>query len=157
VSPVAVNVWPTASGEDVLTGIHHLALTVTDVARSAAWYCELLGMVQVIGDDTDEVRTGMDHVAIGVESAVDLMEWEDRLDELEESMMYMLTAARSFHDLGHLSCMSQRPWEIDATERCVRDLREELEPGVFERALQQDRELALHEIFERAVWPGNAT
>jgi hypothetical protein len=113
--------------------------------------------------------------------------------ELEESMMHMLTAARSFHDLGHLSCMShaldgvalvlalegrllaaaeivgaaeglrdatgtsQRPWEIDATERCVRDLREELEPGVFERALQQGRELALHEIFERAVWPGNAT
>jgi glyoxylase I family protein len=97
----------------MLTGIHHLALTVTNVERSAAWYSELLGMVTVIGDDTDDVRyrvlahpdsgmviglreypvagsgdvfdemrTGMDHVAIGVESAVDLMGWEDRLDEL---------------------------------------------------------------------------
>jgi glyoxylase I family protein len=97
----------------MLTGIHHLALTVTDVERSAAWYCELLGMVQVIGDDTDDVRyrvlahpdsgmviglrqypvagsgdtfdemrTGMDHVAIGVESADELAGWETRLDEL---------------------------------------------------------------------------
>ena len=84
----------------MLTGIHHLALTVTDVERSAAWYIELLSMVQVIGEDSDDVRyrvlahpvsgmviglrqypvagagdrfdemrTGMDHVAIGVESS----------------------------------------------------------------------------------------
>jgi catechol 2,3-dioxygenase-like lactoylglutathione lyase family enzyme len=97
----------------MLTGIHHLALTVTDVERSAAWYRELLGMVQVIGDDTDDVRyrvlahpdsgmviglrqypvagsgdafdemrTGMDHVAIGVESADELAGWAARLDEL---------------------------------------------------------------------------
>jgi len=100
-------------GGNMLTGIHHLALTVTDVERSAAWYRELLGMVQVIGDDTDDVRyrvlahpdsgmviglrqypvagsgdafdemrTGMDHVAIGVESADELAGWAARLDEL---------------------------------------------------------------------------
>lgn len=97
----------------MLTGIHHLALTVTDVERSSAWYSELLGMVHVIGDDTDDVRfrvlahpdsgmviglrqypmagsgdafdemrTGLDHVAIGVESADELTAWEVRLDEL---------------------------------------------------------------------------
>jgi len=90
-----------------------LAFTVTDVDRSAAWYSELLGMVQVIGDDTDDVRyrvlahpdsgmviglrqypvagsgdafdemrTGMDHVAIGVESADEITEWAAKLDEL---------------------------------------------------------------------------
>jgi len=100
-------------GGNMLTGIHHLALTVTDVERSAAWYRELLGMVQVIGDDTDDVRyrvlahpdsgmviglrqypvagsgdafdemrTGLDHVAIGVESADELAGWAARLDEL---------------------------------------------------------------------------
>lgn len=97
----------------MLTGIHHLALTVTDVERSVAWYSELLGMVTVIGEDTDDVRyrvlahpdsgmviglrqypvtgsgevfdemrTGMDHVAIGVESADELTAWEAKLDEL---------------------------------------------------------------------------
>ena len=112
--------------------------------------------------------------------------------ELDESMMHMLTAARSFHDLGHLSCLShaldgvalvlvlegrllaaaeivgaaeglrdttgmpQRPWETDATERCVRDLREALDPGVFEGALQQGRELGLDEIFERVEGPSDA-
>jgi glyoxylase I family protein len=97
----------------MLTGIHHLALTVTNVERSTAWYSELLGMVTVIGDDTedvryrvlahpdsgmviglreypvagsgdgfDEMRTGMDHLAIGVESADELKAWEAKLDEL---------------------------------------------------------------------------
>jgi glyoxylase I family protein len=97
----------------MLTGIHHLALTVTNVERSAAWYSKLLGMVTVIGDDTDDVRyrvlahpdsgmviglreypvagsgdvfdemrTGMDHLAIGVESADELTAWAAKLDEL---------------------------------------------------------------------------
>ena len=97
----------------MITGIHHLALTVTDVERSAAWYSELLGMVQVTGDDTDDVRhrilahpesgmviglrqypaagsgdafdemrTGLDHLAIGVDSAAAITAWETRLAEL---------------------------------------------------------------------------
>ena len=105
--------------------------------------------------------------------------------ELEESMTHMLTAVRSFHELGHLSCMSHaldgvalvlvlegrlqpaaeivgaaeglrdatgtspRPWEIDATERCVRDLRAGLEPAEFEGALREGRKLGPAEIFER--------
>ncbi|MGB7878374.1 MAG: adenylate/guanylate cyclase domain-containing protein [Ilumatobacteraceae bacterium] len=113
--------------------------------------------------------------------------------ELEESMMHMLAAARSFHDLGHLSCMShaldgvalvlalegrllaaaeivgaaeglrdatgsaQRPWEADATDRCVSDLREALAPEVFEGALQQGRELRLEEILDRVEQPSAAT
>jgi len=97
----------------MITGIHHLALTVTDVERSAAWYSELLGMMQVIGDDTDDVRyrilahpesgmviglrqypstgsgdsfdemrTGLDHLAIGVDSSDALDAWEAKLDSL---------------------------------------------------------------------------
>ena len=97
----------------MLTGIHHLALSVTDVEQSTAWYSELFGMVTAIGDDTndvryrvlahpdsgmviglrqypvtgsgdafDEMRTGMDHVAFGVESADELTAWEAKLDQL---------------------------------------------------------------------------
>lgn len=105
--------------------------------------------------------------------------------ELGESMTHMAFAARGFHDLGHLACLShaldgvalvlvlegrlpdaaemvgaaeglrdvtgtaQRPWEIDNTERCVRDLRRALEPDVFEGALQRGRELRLDEILGR--------
>ena len=112
--------------------------------------------------------------------------------ELPESMTHMLTAVRSFHELGHLSCMSHaldgvalvlvledrlplaaelvgaadglrdatgtapRPWEIDATERCMRDLRAGLEPAEFEGALQRGRELKLAEIFERVKRSGSA-
>ena len=92
-----------------ITGFHHLALTVTDVEASAAWYCDLLGMVEVLGgdDDTvrfrvlahpssgcvvglreyaagsgdgfDEMRTGLDHVAFAVSSADELAAWEAEL------------------------------------------------------------------------------
>jgi glyoxylase I family protein len=92
-----------------LTGFHHVALTVTDVARSARWYCELLGMEEVWsgdddsvsfrvlahpatgtvlglrqyaagpGDRFDELRTGLDHAAFGVSSADELAAWEDVL------------------------------------------------------------------------------
>jgi catechol 2,3-dioxygenase-like lactoylglutathione lyase family enzyme len=36
-----------------ITGAHHVALTVTDVERSTAWYCDLLGLVKVL-DGSDE-------------------------------------------------------------------------------------------------------
>ena len=39
-----------------ITGFHHIALTVTDVERSAAWYRDLLGMVDVFGGDDEAVR-----------------------------------------------------------------------------------------------------
>jgi len=92
-----------------ITGFHHIALTVTDVERSASWYRDLLGMVDVIGGDDDAVRfrvlahpesgclvglreyadgsadgfdekrTGMDHLAFGVSSAEELAGWEREL------------------------------------------------------------------------------
>jgi len=93
-----------------ITGAHHLALTVTDLERSATWYADLLGMVPVFegaddavafrvlahpasgwviglreysngsGDRFDEFRTGLDHFAFGVASRSDLQEWEAELD-----------------------------------------------------------------------------
>ncbi|MFT3852952.1 MAG: VOC family protein [Ilumatobacteraceae bacterium] len=92
-----------------ITGAHHLALTVTDADASAAWYSDLLGMVQVLGGDDDavsfrvlahpgsgwvmgvrayrdgandtfdELRTGLDHLAFGVSSREELAAWEAEL------------------------------------------------------------------------------
>lgn len=92
-----------------ISGLHHLALTVTDVERSAAWYQDLLGVVEVLGDTNDEVsykvladpasgtmfglrqytagsgdgfdefRTGLDHLAFEVTSAEELAAWEAEL------------------------------------------------------------------------------
>ncbi len=94
-----------------ITGAHHLALTVTDVERSAAWYADLLGMVPVFegadesvtfrvlahpgsgwvmglreyhagsGDPFQEMRTGLDHFAFGVTSRAALHEWEAELEQ----------------------------------------------------------------------------
>jgi len=93
-----------------ITGGHHLAFTVTDVTRSAAWYCELLGMQEVMGGDDEDVsyrvlahpasgwtlglrqyhkvphdgfnelRTGMDHFAFGVASRAELDAWVPELE-----------------------------------------------------------------------------
>jgi|EndMetStandDraft_3_1072993.scaffolds.fasta_scaffold431236_2 glyoxylase I family protein len=92
-----------------ITGVHHIALTVTDVERSAAWYSDLLGMVVVLAGDDDavkfrvlahpasgcvvglreyadgsgdsfqELRTGLDHLAFGVTSVEELAAWEAEL------------------------------------------------------------------------------
>lgn len=96
-----------------INAIHHVALTVTDVERSAAWYADLLGMVVVLagdeeavryrvlahpasgcvvgvreypsgsGDGFDELRTGLDHLAFGVGSADELTAWEAELARRE--------------------------------------------------------------------------
>jgi len=93
-----------------IAGAHHMAFTVRDVERSAAWYSELLGMQEVMrgdddtvsfrvfvhaesgwmlgvrqyregsGDRFDERRTGLDHVAFGVSSRADLDDWARELD-----------------------------------------------------------------------------
>ena len=92
-----------------ITGAHHLALTVTDAERSAAWYTDVLGLVQILagdddevsfrvlahpgcgwvmgvrayrdgsGDAFDELRTGLDHLAFGVSSRDELSAWEAEL------------------------------------------------------------------------------
>lgn len=90
----------------------HVALTVTDVRKSAEWYERLLGTGPVIDEDTgpyyhvvfalpggcflglhehpstdksdrfDEFRVGLDHVAFGCASRTQLERWEQKLDEM---------------------------------------------------------------------------
>jgi glyoxylase I family protein len=93
-----------------ITGCHHLALTVTDVERSASWYSDLLGLerllegadddvsfvvlahpeagwimgvreyLQKAHDGFDEFRTGLDHIALGVSSRAELEAWVPELE-----------------------------------------------------------------------------
>jgi glyoxylase I family protein len=88
-----------------LAALHHVGITVTDLARSVAWYGEVLGMVPVmeerypggrtvvlirpgsavdIGLDEHETndgepfachRTGLDHLSLSVDSRAELDTW----------------------------------------------------------------------------------
>ena len=91
--------------------IHHVAVTVTDLEASEAWYNRVFDMKPVLSEDTgpfrhvvyqlgdtlfgihgfpeltsvqsfDERRPGLDHVSFGVATRDELVEWADRLDEL---------------------------------------------------------------------------
>lgn len=91
--------------------VAHIALTVTDLARSKEWYGQVLGWTPVMeGEDDsvtfslemlpdgplvglrqyahgprgafDPVRTGLDHVAFAAGSSAELSEWEQRFVEL---------------------------------------------------------------------------
>lgn len=94
-----------------LIQIHHLSLTVTDLARSVAWYCDVLGFVidaEVTGDafrrtrlrqpgsdvvvtltrhDTgvpgpfDERAPGLDHVSFRVPAVTDVERITRRFEE----------------------------------------------------------------------------
>jgi len=93
----------------VITGFHHLSLTVTDLDASAAWYQEVFGLQPVMEETHDdgralvfmqpqsgvflglhahdrndgrpfgETRTGLDHVSFSVSSRDELTEWEKAL------------------------------------------------------------------------------
>jgi len=93
-----------------LGGIHHLALNISDVERSVAWYTEVLGFAPLFPYDTpdftrrimrhpsgvvlgltkhhhpdadtefSERRTGLDHVAFAVTDQAQLEAWAARLD-----------------------------------------------------------------------------
>ena len=94
-----------------MPAITHVALTVTDLAVSEAWYTEVLGVAtgprrghrsvpahRVLDRrdaprtarlptaeqlaSFDERRPGLDHVSFGVASRDELVHWADRLDEL---------------------------------------------------------------------------
>ena len=94
-----------------LQGVSHVAFTVTDLERSKAWYTEVLGWQMLYdgeeegirfslgmlpnvgifvglrqhsggsGDGFDPARTGLDHVAFGVESREDLEVWQERFEK----------------------------------------------------------------------------
>jgi glyoxylase I family protein len=94
-----------------MPAITHVAVTVTDLAASEAWYTKVLGVKPVLDEDTglfrhivyplgntlfglhgfpdlassesfNERRPGLDHIAFGVASRDELTEWAARLDEL---------------------------------------------------------------------------
>jgi catechol 2,3-dioxygenase-like lactoylglutathione lyase family enzyme len=91
--------------------IGHVAVTVTDLAASEAWYTKLFGVEPVLDEDTgpfhhivyslgntlfgihgfpdladkapfNERKPGLDHVAFGCASRDELVEWAARLDKL---------------------------------------------------------------------------
>ncbi len=94
------------------TDVSHIDLSVSDVEKSAAWYCEVLGLRRlkradldnrimivllheptglIIGlnqhneptaDCFDELRPGLDHLGFGVAERADLDRLEARLAEL---------------------------------------------------------------------------
>ena len=94
-----------------MPAITHVAVTVTDLAVSEAWYTKVLGVAPVLDEDTgpfrhiifqlgttllglhgfpdlashepfDERKPGLDHIAFGCASRNELVEWAARLDEL---------------------------------------------------------------------------
>ncbi len=99
-----------------MPAITHVAVTVTDLGASEAWYTKVLGVKPVLDEDTGPFRhivyllgntllgntllglhgfpdlastepfnertPGLDHIAFGVASRDDLVEWAARLDEL---------------------------------------------------------------------------
>ncbi|HEY2812255.1 MAG TPA: VOC family protein [Acidimicrobiales bacterium] len=95
-----------------IPSITHVAVTVSDLAASEAWYTKLLGVEPVLDEDTgpfrhivysvgttllglhgfpdlatkdafDERRPGLDHIAFGVPTRGELEGWAKRLDELD--------------------------------------------------------------------------
>ena len=95
----------------VIPPINHVAVTVSDLAVSEAWYTEVLGVGPVIDEDTgpfrhivyqlgttlfglhgfpdlattenfDERRPGLDHISFGCASRGELEAWAQRLDQL---------------------------------------------------------------------------
>lgn len=92
--------------------IHHITLTVTDLAKSAAWYQQLLGDAQVIeregpgwkrirlnwpdglvlsftrhdetdaGESFDHRRVGLDHIGLGCVDEAEVSGWCEKLENL---------------------------------------------------------------------------
>ena len=91
--------------------ISHVAVTVTDLSASEAWYTRVFGAGPILDEDTgpfrhivyqlgntlfglhgfpdltskdlfDERRAGLDHVSFGCANRAELVEWAARLDAL---------------------------------------------------------------------------
>jgi glyoxylase I family protein len=99
------------SNPTILPAITHVAVTVSDLERSEAWYTRLLGVEPALDEDTgpfrhivypvggtllglhgfpdlatsdpfDERRPGLDHISFGCADRDELVAWAARLDEL---------------------------------------------------------------------------
>jgi glyoxylase I family protein len=95
----------------VMPAITHVAVTVSDLERSEAWYTRLLGVEPALDEDTgpfrhivyavggtllglhgfpdlatseefDERRPGLDHISFGCADRDELVAWAARLDDL---------------------------------------------------------------------------
>jgi glyoxylase I family protein len=95
----------------ITPAITHVAVTVSDLAISEAWYSKVLGVAPVLDEDTgpfrhivfslggtllglhgfhtgtrndrfDERQPGLDHIAFGCASRDELVAWAARLDQL---------------------------------------------------------------------------
>lgn len=94
-----------------VTGIHHVALTLSDAAAGAAWFARVFGCTELFAEDGDArrarilrlpgdagviglvehpgsddasfdpTRIGLDHLALGVGSRAELDAWAIRLDD----------------------------------------------------------------------------
>jgi glyoxylase I family protein len=116
--------------ESPMPSITHVAVTVTDLAVSEAWYTRVLGVEPVLDEDTgpfrhivysvgstllglhgfpelvsterfNERRPGLDHIAFGCANREELEKWSARLDELG-------IAHGDIHDAGYGSGLSFR-------------------------------------------------
>ena len=96
---------------ETMPSITHVAVTVTDLDRSEAWYTKVLGVAPVLDEDTGPFRhivyavgstllglhgfpdlasrepfnertVGLDHIAFGVANRDELVQWAARLDSL---------------------------------------------------------------------------
>lgn len=94
-----------------IPAVTHVAITVTDLEVSEAWYTKVLGMPPVLDEDAgpfrhivfavgntllglhgfpdlirkepfNERRVGLDHIAFGVATRQELVEWTERLEAL---------------------------------------------------------------------------
>jgi catechol-2,3-dioxygenase len=101
----------TVADATTMPAITHVAVTVSDLARSEAWYTNVLGSEPVLDEDTgpfrhivysvggtllglhgfpdlktsdafDERRPGLDHIAFGCANRGELEKWEARLNEM---------------------------------------------------------------------------
>ena len=109
--PVGSNQEATVASTTSMPAITHVAVTVTDLDASRAWYSKVLGVEPVLDEDTgpfrhvvylvgntllglhgfpdlvstepfNERRPGLDHIAFGFASRDELAEWAVRLDDL---------------------------------------------------------------------------
>jgi hypothetical protein len=106
------------------------------------------------------MHTGLDHVAIGIDSASALTEWAQKLDELgvtytpaTETPIGTVIAFRDpdniqieFWLLRDESGGTLRPWEIEAADRCRSQLSAELDPTELDDAIRRGRQLPLADI-----------